>query len=93
MRPVLDAVAFAHREGLDGAAVVHRDLKPENILLDLGQGRTWPGIPKVADFGIAKVMGTANVRATRTNARLGTVPFMAPEQRRSAKDADPRADV
>ena len=93
MRPVLDAVAFARREGLDGAVVVHRDLKPENLLLDLGQGRAWPGIPKVADFGIAKVMGTANAGATRTNARLGTVPFMAPEQRRSAKDADPRADV
>ncbi len=92
MRPVLDAVAYAHREGLDGAAVVHRDLKPENILLDLGHGRAWPGIPKVADFGIAKVMGTANV-GTRTNARLGTVPYMSPEQFRSSKDVDARADV
>ncbi len=94
MRPVLDAVAFAHRKGLDGAAVVHRDLKPENILLDLGEDRTWPGIPKVADFGIAKVkLADTERQLTGTNARMGTVPYMPPEQFSSAKDVDARADV
>ncbi|MSP92819.1 MAG: DUF1566 domain-containing protein [Myxococcales bacterium] len=94
MRPVIDAVSFAHRQGLDGAAVVHRDLKPENILLDLGQGQPWPGTPKVADFGIAKVKQMDTDRQlTGTNARMGTVPYMAPEQYSSAKDVDPRADV
>jgi serine/threonine-protein kinase len=92
MRPVLEAMTFAHREGLDGAAVVHRDLKPENILLDLSRERPWPGIPKVADFGIAKVLGASNI-ATATNARMGTPGYMAPEQARNAKDAGASADV
>ena len=92
MLPVLEGMAFVHREGLDGAAVVHRDLKPENILLDLGGGRAWPGVPKIADFGIAKVMGSANI-GTKTNARMGTGPYMSPEQFRNAKEVDARADV
>ncbi|MSQ84028.1 MAG: DUF1566 domain-containing protein, partial [Myxococcales bacterium] len=92
MLPVLEGMAFVHREGLDGAAVVHRDLKPENILLDLGDGKAWPGVPKIADFGIAKVMGSANI-GTKTNARMGTAPYMSPEQFRDAKDVDARADV
>ena len=92
MLPVLEGMAFVHREGLDGSAVVHRDLKPENILLDLGGGKAWPGVPKIADFGIAKVMGSANI-GTKTNARMGTAPYMAPEQFRNAKDVDARADV
>ncbi len=92
MTPVLEAMAHAHRQGLDGAAVVHRDLKPENVMLDLGQGRPWPGVPKVADFGIAKVLGSANI-GTKTNARMGTAPYMAPEQFKNAKDVDARADV
>lgn len=92
MKPVLEAMTFAHREGLDGAAVVHRDLKPENILLDLSRERPWPGIPKVADFGIAKVLGASNI-ATATNARMGTPGYMAPEQARNAKDAGAPADV
>ena len=43
---ICDAMQFAHDEG-----VLHRDIKPENILLD-GKGRV-----KLADFGIAKLMG------------------------------------
>jgi serine/threonine protein kinase len=43
---ICDALQFAHEEG-----VLHRDIKPENILLD-GKGRV-----KLADFGIAKLMG------------------------------------
>ncbi len=45
--PVCEALQYAHDHG-----VVHRDIKPENLLLDQ-QGRV-----KVADFGIAKLMGT-----------------------------------
>lgn len=92
MRPVLEAMTYAHREGLDGAAVVHRDLKPENVMLDLSGERSWPGVPKVMDFGIAKVLGASNA-ATATNARMGTPGYMSPEQFRSAKDAGAPADV
>jgi serine/threonine protein kinase len=92
MRPVLEAMTYAHREGLDGAAVVHRDLKPENVMLDLHSDRPWPGVPKVMDFGIAKVLGASNV-ATATNARMGTLGYMSPEQFRNAKDVGAPADV
>src|SRR5512136_1379582 len=44
---ICDALQYAHDQG-----IVHRDIKPENILLDR-QGRV-----KVADFGLAKLVGT-----------------------------------
>jgi serine/threonine protein kinase len=49
---ICDALQFAHDQG-----IVHRDIKPENILLDR-RGRV-----KVADFGLAKLVGTESGRA------------------------------
>ena len=46
MPQICDALQYAHDQG-----IVHRDIKPENILLDR-QGRV-----KVADFGLAKLVG------------------------------------
>ena len=84
LQPVVEAVAFAHQNG-----VVHRDLKPENILLR--STGTWPGTPLVADFGIAKVLGSDG--ATRTQARMGTACYSSPEQFKNARDVGPEADV
>ena len=85
MRAIADAISAAHSLG-----IVHRDLKPENVLLvadPLGGLR-----PKVLDFGIAKVADANNVQ-TATNAQMGTATYMAPEQFRSAKLVDHRADI
>ncbi len=81
---VCDALDYAHGEG-----VVHRDIKPENLLLDR-RGRV-----KVADFGLARIVrGETPVDPlTRTNTVMGTVEYMAPEQRESSKDVDHRADL
>jgi formylglycine-generating enzyme required for sulfatase activity len=84
LKPVVSAVAFAHEK-----RVVHRDLKPENVLLR--KDGTWPGVPVVADFGIAKVLGSES--ATRTQSRMGTAGYGAPEQFKNAKEVGPEADV
>lgn len=64
--PVCEALQYAHDHG-----VVHRDIKPENLLLDQ-QGRV-----KVADFGIAKLLGSATAGGPGTTA-ADTVPADAP---------------
>jgi serine/threonine protein kinase len=81
---ILAGVAAAHANGL-----VHRDLKPGNVLVAVEGGRA---VPKVTDFGLA-VEPDSGDRSTRTGATLGTPEYMAPEQVRSAKGVDARADV
>jgi serine/threonine protein kinase len=61
-------VSFAHGHG-----IVHRDLKPANILI------TRDGVPKIADFGLAKVLGDDG-GSTLSGEIVGTPPYMAPEQ-------------
>src|SRR5262249_52911833 len=76
------AMAEAHRLG-----IVHRDLKPGNILL------TPEGAPKVADFGLAKLLNVES-GLTRTDSVLGSPSYMAPEQAEGkTKGVGPPADV
>ncbi len=75
LAPVCGALAEAHREG-----IIHRDIKPANIFLhQMPQGR----VPKVLDFGIAKLIGTAAQKLTLDGWILGTPVYMAPERFRS----------
>lgn len=89
MLPLLDALRYAHAHG-----VVHRDLKPENVLLEPGPHGP---VPRLLDFGIAKVRGEigsrSNKRSTIADRRMGTSGYMSPEQIRSAKDVDRRSDI
>jgi len=93
--PVCEALQFAHEHG-----IVHRDIKPENLLL-AKDGRV-----KIADFGIAKILGdprgdhsvslgekeTPGDSATQQTT-MGTPQYMAPEQREQPQIADHRADI
>lgn len=82
MVPVLRALGYAHSQG-----VVHRDVKPDNVLL------TAEGIPKLSDFGIARAETEERRSLTRTGMMMGSLGFMAPEQRTDAKRATALADV
>ena len=96
--PLCDALQFAHERG-----IVHRDIKPENLLLDKG------GRIKIADFGIAKMLGSDESRPESATRRpdaggnapegvtgdfaAGTPGYMAPEQKAASRQADSRADI
>jgi serine/threonine protein kinase len=80
---VARAIDYAHE-----MKVVHRDLKPENILVSPR------GHVKIADFGLAGMKGhERDISLTATAVAMGTVNYMAPEQRRDAKHVDHRADL
>jgi predicted Ser/Thr protein kinase len=81
---ICDALQYAHEE-----EVVHRDIKPENVLLDK-KGRV-----KIADFGLAKLLGvdTGGFTLTGTQQVMGTPHYMAPEQFDNPLAVDHRADI
>jgi len=88
LQGILAGLAAAHAVG-----VVHRDLKPDNVMLSRDGNGAFT--VKVLDFGIAKVIDVAGGVGfrTRTGALLGTPAYMSPEQARSARDVDQRADL
>jgi serine/threonine protein kinase len=76
LREILEGVAYAH-----GQRVCHRDLSPMNILLSSG------GVPKISDFGIARIMPVKDSAASTpppasTQGGTGNPEYMAPEQAR-----------
>jgi len=79
--PVCEALQYAHEHG-----IVHRDIKPENLLLDK-DGRV-----KIADFGIAKMLGTDSRLGFTESQPVGTPQYMAPEQK-DHRRTDHRADI
>ncbi len=74
---MLDALEVVHESGF-----IHRDVKPSNILLA-------PEGPKLCDFGIARLEGASTL--TESAALLGSLRYMAPEQRWGKSDA--RSDL
>ena len=90
LAPVLRALQHIHEAG-----VVHRDLKPDNIFV------TDTGVPKLLDFGIAKLLRqttTSDPHAsasglTRAGTIMGTCQYMAPEQWGIDIEVDHRTDI
>jgi serine/threonine-protein kinase len=84
LRAIAEALDAAHATG-----IVHRDLKPQNIFLVWEpNGET---VPKLLDFGMAKLMGQSTVQ-TASGALIGTPLYMSPEQALGRK-VDARADI
>ena len=85
---IAEAIEAAHQQ-----EIVHRDLKPSNIMITSG------GYPKVMDFGVAKRLippeemdDEGRLKLTETGVRVGTLPYMSPEQTRGER-VDTRSDI
>jgi serine/threonine-protein kinase len=85
---ICEALGQAHARG-----IVHRDLKPQNLFLT----HRSDGSPcvKVLDFGIStpSAEDTSSPKLTSTDMVMGTPLYMSPEQVRSLKNVDARADI
>ena len=77
----LNGLEYAHAR-----EITHRDIKPHNILISEA------GSIKLGDFGLAHDTYASDIY-TKTNALMGSIQFMSPEQRIDAKRVDGRSDL
>jgi eukaryotic-like serine/threonine-protein kinase len=89
---VLAGLDHAHKQG-----IVHRDIKPDNIMIveqPLGPGQR---MPKILDFGLAKIRAGFNAPAgqtlTETGFIIGTPHYLPPERVTNPSADDPRSDL
>ncbi len=80
VRQVSSALDYAHRQG-----VLHRDIKPSNVMIDT-EGNVF-----LMDFGIAQIIGEANI--TQTGVAVGTPAYMSPEQIQDEDQLTPASDL
>ncbi len=88
--PTAFGLAFAHDQN-----IVHRDIKPSNIMLANASESGKKYIPKIVDFGIAKLTDDEqgkSVALTKTGEVFGTPLYMSPEQCMGGK-IDHRSDI
>src|SRR5271163_4152216 len=87
--PVCQAIQHAHQKG-----IIHRDVKPSNVLVTMYDDKP---VPKVIDFGVAKVIEqrlTEKSLFTQFGALVGTFEYMSPEQAEmNALGVDTRSDI
>lgn len=91
--PTIVQIVIQIANGLHAAhahGIIHRDMKPENVFLTAVRANKHK--VTILDFGCAKFEDAAGVR-TNTSAALGTPLYMPPEQFKSPKTVDARADV
>jgi predicted Ser/Thr protein kinase len=86
-RQIASALTAVHAAG-----IVHRDLKPENIFVTRDPLDPQRDLVKLLDFGVCK-MAAESANVTRVGNLLGTPHYMAPEQGKNARVADPRSDI
>ncbi|MEP7121105.1 MAG: serine/threonine-protein kinase [Byssovorax sp.] len=84
--PIAAGLAAAHARG-----IVHRDIKPENIIIVPDGVSTF--LPKIVDFGIAKLSRRNNQVITQAGMVLGSLEYMSPEQAEGKQEVGEQTDV
>ncbi len=82
---VCQGVQHAHQKG-----VLHRDIKPANILIAEPEGVP---LPKLIDFGVAKLLDDGDAPMTELGVVVGTPSYVSPEALANREEIDTRTDV
>ena len=86
MLQACEGLSEAHHAG-----IVHRDVKPSNFFITRRPDGSM--LLKILDFGISKTPVGYDGELTGSQAVIGTPTYMAPEQMKSGRSADPRSDI